>query len=358
MKQSILTLAQKLISIPSIQKNASALNEVLNIALDEVSKYNIKSFKQNDSKSALIYNTSQYDSTKYKIILNAHLDVVEAPQYAPIVRNNKLFGRGAYDMKAAAAVNILLFNELAHKLNYPIALQLVTDEEVGGFNGTKYQVSRGINADFVMVGESNSNLDIKYASKGVIRFKVTTLGKSAHGAYPWKGDNALIKMNNIINKLMIRFPIPNKEVWKSTLTCSKINTSNTTINKVPDHCEMWSDLRFVPEDKKIIDTLNNIIKPDGELEIILDEPAFISEPNSHYIKLLRQTIFNSNNLQPQLLKAHGSSDLRHYANTDAAGVEFGPIGANAHGDDEYVNIKSLFNYYNILKSFLLSNNGK
>ena len=130
---------------------------------------------------------------KFKIILNAHLDVVSGreEQYKPYEKDGKLFGRGAIDMKGAAAVEILVFKEVAKRVSYPLALQLVTDEEIGGFCGTKYQIEKGVRADFVIAGEP-TDFGVNNKAKGIIWLKIKTKGKSAHGAYPWRGKNALL----------------------------------------------------------------------------------------------------------------------------------------------------------------------
>jgi len=75
---------------------------------------------------------------RFQVILNAHLDVVPAQpdQFRPRREGDRLYARGAQDMKVAALVEAQVFRELAAELPYPLALQLVTDEEVGGRDGT------------------------------------------------------------------------------------------------------------------------------------------------------------------------------------------------------------------------------
>ena len=140
MESKILELARKLINIPSISKNPVALKEVLKISALELKDYTIEWFVKDEIPSLLAY-ASPSRPKRFKIILNAHLDVIPAKpsQFSPKIKDGKLYGRGAYDMKAAAAVEILVFKELAKKLDFPLGLQLVTDEEIGGFKGTKYQ---------------------------------------------------------------------------------------------------------------------------------------------------------------------------------------------------------------------------
>src|SRR3990167_5427996 len=149
MLNRVLSLSKQLISIPSTKENPLELKKVLRSAENELGKkFIVEKFEKKSVPSFLFY-TPPRRPNKFKIILNAPLDVVPAKpeQYIPFEKSGKLFGRGASDMKAAAAVEIFVFKEVAKKLNYPIALQLVTDEEIGGNNGTKYQIGRGVKCE-------------------------------------------------------------------------------------------------------------------------------------------------------------------------------------------------------------------
>ncbi len=349
MKQ-VLNLAKKLIEKPSTSDNKKALDEVLNICKKELLDFDLKEFEEEKVKSLLFFNTS---SEKFKIIFNAHLDIVSAKneQYRPFEKNNKLYGRGSYDMKTATACMILLFKELAKKVNYPFGLQLVTDEEVGGFKGTKYQIERGVRADFVIAGE-NTDLKINHKSKGIIWLKVKTKGISAHGAYPWLGDNAIWKMQKFLAKLEKLYPIPNEEVWCTTVNLSILDTSNKTSNKVPDECSAFLDIRYIPEDKdKVIANIEKL-GDDFELEVVLKEPEHSTDESNPYIQKLSNSIREVTNKDAELVSKPGASDLRHYNRVGCDGVTFGIIGDGHHSDNEWADIKSVEQYYNILENFL------
>src|SRR5579883_1022881 len=161
-------------SIPSETQDPDEVEKAVAIARQEISGFKIKEYEDNGYKSFVAHNQEK-DINNFKIILNAHLDVVPAKgeQYHPFEKNGKLYGRGAYDMKAAAAVMILVFKEVAKKIFYPLALQITSDEEVFSKHSTQYQIQKGIRGDFVITGESSSDFIIKTQAKGVLWFTLT-----------------------------------------------------------------------------------------------------------------------------------------------------------------------------------------
>ncbi len=356
MINKIQSFTKQLISIPSTKENPDMLNKVLEIAKKELIGYTIEKFNKDGVPSLLAYKDKTRPK-KFKAILNAHLDVVPAKeyQYKPYEKNGRLYGRGSYDMKSAAAVETLVFKELAKKLNYPVALQLVTDEEIGGFKGTKYQLEQGVRGDFVIAGE-NTDLTIINRAKGIIWLKIKSTGSAAHGAYLWMGDNAIVKMNRILNTLQETYPTPKKEIWATTINYAVIESLNKTVNKVPDVCELSLDVRYISEDKnKIISYLKKLQSKDTEIEFLENEPAYFTAENNKYIQMLKNTIQKINPRdRVKILPHHGGSDVRHYDLFSGHGIEFGPKGFGLHTDDEWVDIKSLKEYYSILEQFLIS----
>jgi succinyl-diaminopimelate desuccinylase len=362
MKNNLFNLIKDLIIIPSTKSNPQYLKQVLNQALEELKDFTVEYFEKEEMPSVLVYPQKKRPE-RFKVILNAHLDVVEAKpqQFKPYEKNGRLYGRGAQDMKAAAAVEILVFKNLAKKLPYPIGLQLVTDEEIGGFAGTKYQIEKGVLADFVIAGEP-TDFGVNNKAKGIIWIKIKTKGKTAHGAYPWQGENALWKAKKILDRVEKFYPLPKKESWQTTFNLSKIETPNQTFNKVPDEAVISFDIRYIPEEfrgvsfakgKKILEKkLRKIIGNLGELEIILFEPPQFTDDKNIYVKKLKEAVKKVTGRQAKTIVKHGGSDIRHFNQVGCHGVTFGPVGAGLHSDEEWVDVKSLSDYYQILEEFL------
>lgn len=357
MIKNILDLSKKLIKIQSIEDNSEALSRVLDLALFELNNFTIEKFEKNGIKSALVYNTKKRPK-KFKVLLSAHLDIIpgKIDQYTPFIKGDKLYGAGAMDMKSNAACMIFVFKKIANKLKYPIALQLVTDEEVGGFLGAGYQVSKGVLADFILAGEP-TNFDIVHKAKGVLKVEISAKGKTAHGAYPWKGDNALWKMNYFLNNLEKNFKNPKRDSWVTTVNLSSIKTSNTVANKIPDDCSILLDIRFIEKSSNLVlKKIKSILPKDSSIKILADEPAMLTDKNNSYIKGLAEIAKKYTSKKTVIRGANGTSDVNHFSKKGCAGVEFGPIGGGIGEDREWVSIKSLKTFSKILIDFLEKQN--
>lgn len=357
MKKNALSLTKELIKIPSTQDNPQALYKALGVAEGVLSEFTIEHFEKNGKPSLLAFVGEQRPD-KFKIILNGHLDVVPGKDhhYQPVIQGDRLFGVGALDMKASVGCLITVFSAVAKQVGYPLGLQLVTDEEIGGFAGTKHQIEQGVNAEFVIAAEP-TNLNIVHQAKGILQLKITARGKTAHGAYPWRGQNAIWQMHRLLNTLQSKFPQPTQEGWATTVNLSRIETSNTSFNKIPDDCTVWLDIRFVPEDEeKLIGKVKTLLSNNFELEIAVQEPAMHVDQNNHFIQDLMKITERVVEKRVTLYGANGSSDARHFTRVGIDGIEFGPVGANIGADDEWVSIKSFGQYCQILKQFLQSQN--
>ena len=151
-----LARACELLAIPSTSERPGELRRALDYVLNFVGPgFTVERFESGGKPSALVYpGTERRD---FDVILNAHLDVVPAPpaQFRPRRDEDRLYARGAQDMKVSGLLAAQVFRELAAGLRYPVALQLVTDEEVSGRDGTLHQLERGVRGRFVIVGESS-----------------------------------------------------------------------------------------------------------------------------------------------------------------------------------------------------------
>jgi succinyl-diaminopimelate desuccinylase len=349
----------ELIAIPSTADRPVELRRALDLVVAEAGPgWTVRRFESNGKPSALLHPPGA--PGPYDVILNAHLDVVPAPpeQFVPRRVGDRLHGRGAHDMKAAALVLTGVFRELAGTLPYPIALQLVTDEEVGGADGTAHQLAEGVRAGFVIIGEQ-SGIEVVTESKGIAHVRLTATGRAAHAAYPWRGENALVELTAAVDRLLARYPVPAAEEWTTTVNVARIETPNTAYNQVPATATALLDIRFPAQDRdlagrdaeQVADHLRAITGVAAEVET-LGSPHR-ADPASEQVNHLRAAV-RSAGYPGDLLRKHGAADGRHYHAIGIDAVIFGPGGDGQHGPDEYVDLATLTPYREALIGFLLS----
>ena len=292
------------------------------------------------------------------LVLNGHLDVVSGKdsQFIPIEEKGRLIGRGTADMKSGCVAMIQSIIKLKdHHLNTKVMLQLVTDEETGGENCSKYLVDQGYLGDFVICTEP-TNLSISLQAKGIIRIDVVSKGKSAHGSRPWEGENAIIKAYENY-KLIKELEILNKgsEYYeKSSVNLAFINGGDI-YNRVPDCSVMGFDIRYVPDinPHEIIEKISD--KIDGEIIIKAIEPGVYGIKENEYIQKLSDSLKKVvRDSEVKFTAQHGGSDGRYFAEKGIPIVEFGPTGDHWHGEDEYVEIQSMLQLEEILIDYIES----
>lgn len=308
-------------------------------------------------KNGFFSLVAKIGSGKKKIILNGHLDVVSAKpeQFEPYEKNGRLYGRGAADMKAGVAVMLSVMENLRKEpLDVAVELQLVSDEEIGGLNGTKYLVEMGYSGDFVICAEP-TQLGIALQAKGILQLDIEVPGISAHGSRPWEGENAILKALAIFKAIEeLPFAKESSELYAHpSINLAKIN-GGTVYNKVPDVCIMGLDIRYVPGQKEdeIIKQIQDVA---GDSRVVVQAAgnAVNTSLSDPYILALKESTAKFVD-EPRLFGQHGSADTRFYAKLHIPAIEFGPTGSNWHGDEEYVEIASMETYRNILLDFIRS----
>lgn len=355
MLSDVLALAECLIAVPSVYGDDSRLDEVMTVAEDALCGHTVELFGESGARSLLAYRGGVRPE-RFRVLLNGHLDVVQgcSAQFSPRVQGGRLYGRGAYDMKAACAVELAVFSELAAQLDYPLGLQLVCDEEVGGWAGTQLQIREGVTSDFIIVGEP-TDLCIGNESKGVLWATIRFCGESAHGAYPWLGRNAVKEMNEFLTGIGAVYPESVGEVWRTTVSAATVVTRNEAFNRIPDRCELKLDIRVVPDEMDdVVQQIKKLLPSGASMEIVLQAGAHRTSAANVFIRSLAAAGKAVLENDVQLVARHGTSDLRFYGEAGCAAVEFGPVGSGHHSREEWVDVASLGKYHEILRRFLLS----
>ena len=359
-----LAAAGELLAMPSTADRPAELERALGYVLDFVGPgFTVERFASEGKPSALVHRGGRDDNSErtcFRVILNAHLDVVPAPpeQFRPRRDGMRLYARGAQDMKVSALAEALAFRELAGLVDDPLALQLVTDEEVGGRNGTRHQIASGVRGDFVVIGET-SGLRIVTESKGMLGVTLRARGRGAHSAYPWLGDNALVMLIRSIDNVLARYPVATEEAWRTTVNVARMQTPNQARNQIPADAEAWLDIRYPPEDTdlagrsdgEIAAYLQSFCAP-GVTAVVdhLDAPQNADGGRPEITRLAEAA--RAQGYDPAFLRKHGTGDGRFYADAGMTAVAFGVGGHGQHGADEHADIGTIGPYYRALSRFL------
>ncbi len=359
-KKELIKLTQDLIKFKTTSDNPEEVKKCIKY-IKEYLKDTDVSIKEYINKGKTALYISYTGNKKPKLLLNGHIDVVpcDEEQYTPFIKDEKIYGRGAVDMKGGVAADLLLIKELGKEDIQPdIALMIVSDEEIGGFDGTKYLVEeKGYSADFAIAAEpghaTENSFNITIAEKGVLWLKIKTKGKSCHGSRPWLGDNAIEKLVSKIKDIKSIFEETTEDNrWKTTVNIGTIKGGDIT-NKVAESAELTVDIRYT-EETSIPEILEKIKKiPDIEIEILEECQMLLNPDNVDIITKLKESVEECSGKEVKLGKEHGSSDLRYTSAIGIPSVIFGPYGNNHHGKGEYVSIQSLEKYYEALKQFII-----
>jgi succinyl-diaminopimelate desuccinylase len=290
------------------------------------------------------------------VVLHGHLDVVPGfkGQFEPKVEGDRLYGRGAYDMKGAIAAMLLVTAAMRDQDRVRVRLGIVGDEESeeDSDRGSDHLVDTGFTGDFAITGEP-TDLHIGIEAKGVLALRLEVGGTAAHGATPWLGDNAVLNAIDVFRSIeSLPFARHSSELFdRPSINLGRI-VGGDALNKVPDRCVIDVDIRYLPgqDPEAILAEVREI--PGCEAKSLLTRPPATVDRNSAYVQVLRSSAHQHHAGEPMSVGRDGASDAVSFLRVGVPAVEFGPVGAGHHGPAEWVSLSSLETYRQALESFL------
>ncbi|MBN2123808.1 MAG: M20/M25/M40 family metallo-hydrolase [Deltaproteobacteria bacterium] len=289
------------------------------------------------------------------VLLMSHLDVVDGPDelFEPREEEGRLYGRGSLDDKYAVALSMVLMREHLDAIRRSggdpedpsIGILITGDEEVGGHRGAERALER-VRTDFCIALDGGGLNKIVIKEKGILRLKLIARGKTAHGARPWLGENAIENLIRDYGIMREFFLDSTPEHWHRTMNFSVVRAGKA-LNQVPDYAEALFDIRYTEQDD--LDYLLEKIgeRIGGELLVEAREPLF-EGGDSPYLDLLLETAKGTS-----VGFEHGASDARFLSDHGIPGIVWGADGDHsAHSDREHVEIDSIRRLHGILKEFM------
>ncbi|HWT24669.1 MAG TPA: M20/M25/M40 family metallo-hydrolase [Solirubrobacteraceae bacterium] len=290
------------------------------------------------------------------LVFHGHIDVVpgHVEQFSPRVEGDRLYGRGAYDMKGGLAAMMCALRDVAEQDRVRVRFLCAPDEESEDIDerSTDEVVQGGFHGDFAITGEP-TDLHVGVQAKGVLACRVEVYGRSAHGSTPWLGDNAVLKAIDVFRRIeSLPFSRESSELFdRPSINLGRIQGGDA-LNKVPDRCTMVVDIRYLPnqDPADILEQIRAI--PDIQVvRTFTRVPAYVSRANPYVVALV-DAVGRLTKGESMSVGRDGASDAVSFLKEGIPAVEFGPTGAGHHGPDEWVSISSLARYRQALCDFV------
>ena len=377
-----LSFTKELIKIPSVTPiDAGAIDLVTKRLKSLGFKCTILNFK--DKNTPPIKNLyARLGTSSPNFCFAGHTDVVptgnakswDAGPFSGIVKNGKIYGRGASDMKGGIACFIAAVSEFIKdqkKFKGSISFIITGDEEGVAINGTKkvvnYLKKKKEKIDFCIVGEPSNRKVLgqmmKIGRRGSITTHLTLSGIQGHVAYPHEACNPSTPLIKILDKLKsTKLDNGTNNFQPSNLEITKIGTDSYADNVIPATSSATFNIRFNNKHnhsslKKKISTIVQTIARKYKCKPIVKfsetGTAFITKPGET-VRMMSQVIKKITNKKPVLSTSGGTSDAR-FIKDIAPCVEFGLVGNTMHKINECVSVNDLKKlkkiYYKILETY-------
>jgi len=344
--QELSKLTLDLVNISSVSKDEKSIADSIAEALKKIG--HLKITRVNNS---IVAQTNF--GNKQRVVIAGHIDTVPANNNFPgKINNSEVIGLGSVDMKSGIAVALKLASEITSS-NYDVTYLFYESEEIETkFNGleliTKQQKDL-LDCDFAILMEPTNGI-LEVGCQGSLRFEVSTSGKRSHSARWWNGENAIHKINKILeilNNYKSREPEIDGHKFREGLQAVKVN-GGIAGNVVPDSVTISINHRFAP-DTSIDQATQNMktLFKDFNFQLV---DAANAAPTGLSNQLIKEFVSNiGKNIAPKF----GWTDVARFANAGIPAINFGPGDPNlAHHPEEKVLISQINDVYESLKNWL------
>lgn len=298
------------------------------------------------------------------LVFAGHTDVVPpgpaaawtSPPFEPTVRDGRLYGRGAADMKGALAAMITAAEDFAASGPYrgSLAFLITSDEEGVAADGTARVVetlsARGETIDYCVIGEASSRERagdmIRHGRRGSLHGKLSVHGIQGHVAYPELARNPIHSLLPALAELTAEHWDDGGEHFPPTsLQISNFNAGTGADNVIPADAGVLFNFRYgtastVETLQERVETLLKRHALDYSLAWREGGRPFLTAPGALTGAVVR-AIRAETGYEPELSTGGGTSDGRFIAPAGAAVVELGPVNASIHKVDEHASIDDL-----------------
>ncbi len=357
LRKRLIGLTRDLIMIPSTGDRPEEIDRCMEFVINhtEVSKsVKVMRFHEHGVLSTVLLPK---EVERPEVMLFGHLDVVSLPEgaeYRSSVRDGRIYGPGAGDMKGELAILMELFRVFHEKHpRISLGLTVTSDEEIGGTWGTRFLLEDfGLRCGAAIIPDSGSLNEIAVEEKGMLHLKIHVRGTAGHACRPWLADNPMDRMFTAINRIRDHFnKLANGDgYWYPTCTFTGIHTPNRVANRIPDNTETTCDIRFPSPytTDQMISAIKGLLDDQMQIETLVSAEPTLLSPDPLYLKVTEEITG-----QPvSLLREHGGSDARYIARYGIPVIMSRPFIGNLHTDNEWIDLESMETLYRIYERYL------
>lgn len=382
-KDELIEFVGNLIRTRSHNPGGNEVN-VARLIRDQIGALNLGSVEEyaaQPDRPNLIYRREGQHPQGIRIMFNGHMDTKppgilsewRTDPYEPVIKDGKLYGLGACDMKGALGAMVYAFAAVnALNITSPgtLTLALTCDEEAGSSFGAQYLVenSLAMDADYVIIGEPSGVKEdwegLHIISRGVFCFKIKVFGDQTHSSLSdhLGSVNAAVKMGKVLaefkSRLKLSYP-PNPYCpGGPTVNPGVMLTGGVYYGVNPGYVEFHCDIRTLPGMTKerglkdIQALLDSLMAEDPELKVEVEEadppldwiPPTQVDENMEVVQSLLRSADQVLGYRPPIQAFPGGTDAAYFQAKGGIPTipSFGPgLLTCAHSPNEYVTVKSI-----------------
>ena len=231
------------------------------------------------------------DRAAATLVFHGHFDVVPGrpEQFVPRVEGDRMFGRGAYDMKGALAAMMCALRDVRRPARTCACASCACPTRSPRTSSAAPATTSSAAASSATSRSpaSRPTCTSGIQAKGVLACRLIVHGRAAHGSTPWLGDNAVLKAIDVFRRIeSLPFSRESSELFdRPSINLGRINGGDA-LNKVPDECTMVLDIRYLPDQDPgdILEQIRTI--PDMEVaRTFIHPPAHVSRTNPYVLAL-------------------------------------------------------------------------
>ncbi|MAP45446.1 MAG: succinyl-diaminopimelate desuccinylase [Sphingobium sp.] len=354
----VVALAQRLLACPSVSPATGAVFAELEAMLAPLG-FTVDRFIVGEAPDGPVENLLAWRTTGAgpHFAFAGHLDVVppgagwSSDPFAPDIRGDLLYGRGAVDMKGAIAAFVAALADLPDDLPGTISLIITGDEEGPAIFGTlalmERMATRGLRPDLCLVGEPTSSQRLgdvmKIGRRGSVNMWISVAGSQGHVAYPHLADNPIPRLVRILTAVEAEILDEGTDWFQpSNIEITDIEVGNAAHNVIPGKATARISIRFNDQHSgaSLIDRITGLAAQEGgTVDARISGESFLTAPGV-LSDIVGAAIRDVTGVDAELSTTGGTSDARFLSRLCPV-VEFGLNNATMHKLDEAVALQDL-----------------